>query len=184
MIDDLPLDYGRSFVCGTTPANSARFYVESRTILLDGDRRHEFLQCGSCKSEDTFAEKELFNEDNYDFLPILGDDGQWLILRRKNRVTSEYRQTMKPGWGPMIRRLVRGRKVTVLETWEQIRDATAIGTPIVLRTEIAHSGTGFRAIIEAPVKAMNISIDRQKYQVDTGPACLTSADATNRKSIA
>ena len=92
VIGDLPvLDYGRSFLCGTAKFNQVRFWVESRTVLIDGDHRHEFLQCGSCKSENTFSAKDLFSPDNYDFLPILADDGNWLIFRRKNRVTAEYR---------------------------------------------------------------------------------------------
>lgn len=44
--------------------------------------------------------------------------------------------------------------------------------PLVFRTQIAHGGTGLRAVIEAPVKTMNIDVDGQKYQVDTGTLCL------------
>ncbi len=184
LIDDLPLKYGSSFVvCGTSPINSVRLYVESRTILFDGDQRIEFLQCGSCKSENTFAEKELFTEDNYDFLPILSDNGTWLIFRRRNRVTSGYRQTSKNVWGPMNLKLCRPRNALVLESWAQIARCSSAGTPIILRTEMAHSGTGLRAIIEAPVKTMNIYPDKQKYQVDTGPICLPDLSRRNNPEI-
>src|SRR5919106_5294209 len=61
LIDGLAvLDYGRSFVCGTASFNNVRFWVESRTVLIDGEKRYEFLQFGSCKSENTFGEKDLF----------------------------------------------------------------------------------------------------------------------------
>jgi len=31
----------------------------------------DYYQCASCKSENTFAERDLFQKDNYDFLPVL-----------------------------------------------------------------------------------------------------------------
>ena len=59
--------------------------------------------------------------------------------------------------------------VTALETWEAVRDATAAAIPIVSQTEIANPPTRLRAIIECPVKTMNISHEKKMYQVDTGP---------------
>lgn len=172
-IDGVPvLDYGRSFVCGTAAFNNVRFWVESRTLLFDGDQRHEFWQFGSCKSENTFGEKDLFYADNYDFLPILGDDGHWLIFRRKNRLTAEYRMIKKEVWGPAAFKLKYGRSVRVLDSFESIRDATAAGVPLVSRTELADETTGLKAIIEAPVKTINIQPDRKQYQIDTGPVGL------------
>ena len=37
------LDYGRSFICNTASFNAVRFWVESRTVLVDGEQRIEFL---------------------------------------------------------------------------------------------------------------------------------------------
>ena len=77
------LDYGRSFICITASFNAVRFWIESRTVLHD-DRdggQVTFLQCGSCKSENTFAESDLFMSPNYDFMPIFGGD-RLLIFRR------------------------------------------------------------------------------------------------------
>ena len=172
-INGLPvLDYGRSFVCGTARFNSVRFWVESRTVLFDGDQRHEFLQFGSCKSENTFGEKDLFHADNYDFLPILADDGNWLVFRRKSQITSDYRMIKKEIWGPASSKLKFGQKVQTLESFDAIQQATAAGVPLVSRTELEDKGTGLRAIIEAPVKTINIQPDHGRYQVDTGPVGL------------
>jgi hypothetical protein len=60
-----PLDYGRSFICHLADFNSVRFWVESRTRVFE-KKTVDFYQCASCKSEDTFASKNLFYEDNYD----------------------------------------------------------------------------------------------------------------------
>ena len=164
------LDYGRSFICNAASFNNVRFWVESRTILIDGDARFEFYQCGSCKSENTFAEKDLFAVNNYDFLPILGD-GHWLVFRRTAHLNANYRQVKKVEeiWGPANLKLREAKKLTTLSTFEQIRDSTAAAVPIVSRTDIASEQTGLKAIIECPVKTMNISIDNSLYQVDTGP---------------
>jgi hypothetical protein len=166
------LDYGQSFILGTASFNNVRFQVESRTTISDDATgvSTTYYQCASCKSEDTFAEKNLFYPDNYDFLPILGD-GEWLIFRRPARISETYRRVQKVEdvWGPPDFKLREAAQVTALETWEQIRDATAQGLPIVTQTEIANAETGLRAVIECPTKTMNISLDRRMYQVDTGP---------------
>jgi len=147
-------------------------WIESRTTIIDSQAgtRTEYYQCGSCKSENTFAEQDLFKEDNYDFLPIFGD-GQVLIFRRHASATPSYRQIKKEEdvWGPTNLKLREPKDITELDTWEKIRDASAAGLPIVTQTELSNSDTGLHAIIECPVKTMNVSLDEQKYQTDTGP---------------
>src|SRR5262245_44004881 len=90
------LDYGQSFVCHPGPGNAVRFWIESRTTLFDDKAgvAAEFYQCGSCKSENTFAERDLLKKDNYDFMPIEGD-GYLLIFRRPAGLSSNYRQLVK-----------------------------------------------------------------------------------------
>jgi len=166
------LDYGLSFICNTAPMNSVRFWVESRTIITDekAGQSAVYYQCGACKSENTFAPKDLFQQDNYDFTPILGGD-DWLIFRRKAWLNENYRSVVKVEkvWGKPILKLREAREVTELTTWEQIRDATAAAIPIVTQTELVGEETGLRAMIECPTKTMNVSLDKKLYQVDTGP---------------
>lgn len=174
------LDYGRSFICGTASFNAVRFWVESRTTISDaasGDSV-DYYQCGSCKSENTFAERDLFHADNYDFLPILGQ-GEWLIFRRPARISEDYKriQKVEEVWGPPDLKL-KFAPARELSTWEAIRDATAAGLPLVTRTELENTETGLKAIIECPTKTMNVSLDNRQYQVDTGPVAFP--DLTQR----
>lgn len=164
------LDYGLSFICNKASFNAVRFWVESRTTLTDEEAgtSHVFYQCGSCKSEHTFAEQNLFIEDNYDFLPILGGR-DWLVFRRPCRISESYRQVKAEVWGEPVLKLRPGKGVTALGSFEEIRDATAEGRPIVAQTEIRHEETKLTAVIEYPVKTMNVSLDDSVYQVDTGP---------------
>ena len=167
-----PLDYGLSFLCNPATMNAVRFWIESRTTVMDEQAGTStvFYQCASCKSEHTFAQEDLFQEDNYDFMPIFGGE-DLLIFRRHARITDRYRQVTKAEkvWGKPILKLREAKQVTHLDTWELIRDKTAAGVPIVSQTEIVNAETGLRAIIECPVKTMNISLDKSLYQVDTGP---------------
>ena len=170
-----PLDYGRSFLLGKSPENEVRFWVESRTRIIDerDGRTEDYIQCASCKSEDTFAAQELFYEDNYDFLPIFGPQFG-LIFRRKAWLNRDYRDCCKTEdmWGGQDYHLVECRSCEELGTAEEVLEATRQWRPIVAQTEIENAETGHRAVIEYPVKTMNTRREDNTYQIDTGPVAL------------
>ncbi len=169
------LDYGTSFLAGVASFNAVRFWVESRLRVIDdaGGAWTEYLQCASCKSEDTFAERELFYADNYDFLPIFGPD--WgVIFRRHAYLNADYR-SVKPArelWGGQRRHLRERADARVLTTREEMLAATAQWEPLVARTELRDGASGLRAILEYPVKTMNVQPETGQYQIDTGPVVL------------
>lgn len=178
-----PLDYGRSFLIGMAAFNEVRFWVESRTQVIDErtGRTEEYYQTGSCKSEDTFAERELFMEDNYDFLPIFGPE-YGVIFRRKAKLNPSYKSvvTTESLWGGQTYRLVEATRYEELTDLSSILEATRAFHPIVSQTEIWNEETGLRAIIECPVKTMNTRREPMIYQVDTGPVAFP--DLSNRKT--
>lgn len=170
-----PLDYGRSFLSGKAEWNRVRFWVESRTRIIDErtGRSEDYLQCASCKSEDTFAKADLFLKDNYDFLPVFGPEFG-VIFRRRAIAHPGYRD-VRPStkmWDGQTLRLHAARKVRLLDTTAAIRRATHDGLPLVAQTEIRNAESGVRVILEFPVKTMNIHDSKDLYQVDTGPVAL------------
>ncbi|MCX5658935.1 MAG: hypothetical protein NTW19_04345 [Planctomycetota bacterium] len=181
------LDYGQSFLMGKWTENRVRFWVESRTRIIDErtGRTEDYIQCASCKSEDTFATKDLFYADNYDFLPIFGPE-LGVIFRRKAYIHPRYRdvQPVSEMWGGQdyrLRVVPEGKgpgAARLLKTTAEIRRATHEGWPLVGQTEYADAATGLRAILEHPIKTMNIHDERDLYQVDTGP--LAFADLSTR----
>lgn len=179
------LDYGRSFLQGNWPNNRVRFWVESRTRIIDErtGRTEDYIQCASCKSEDTFATKDLFYADNYDFLPIFGPE-LGVVFRRKAYINPNYRsvQPVAEMWAGQTYRLQvvppGPGGARLLTTTAQIRRATDEAWPLVAQTEYANPSTGLRAILEYPIKTMNIHDARDLYQVDTGP--LAFADLASR----
>ena len=166
------IDYTRSFVHGTKPYNRVRFVVESRTRLIDEDagRNEDYVACASCKSEETYAEQDLFYEDNYDFLPVFGPE-QMVIFRSKAYMDDRYR-TVCPADEPFGRpryRLQEAPDARRLTSDQAVREATHAGSLLVAQTEWLNRDVGARAIIEYPVKTMNIHDENDWYQVDTGP---------------
>ncbi len=182
----IPLDYGRSFVLGKSPDNEVRFWVESRTRIIDTRTgcAEDYIQAASCKSEHTFAAQDLFIADNYDFLPVFGPE--WgLIFRRKAVAHDGYRSCLRAQdmWGGQICRLVEAPAARALTTAAQIRAATYGFEPIVGQTEIESAATGLRAILEYPVKTLNTHRARDLYQVDTGPVVLPDLTAGTARHV-
>jgi len=178
------VDYGRSFLSGVAEFNRVRFWIESRTRIVDERTggHEDYFQCGACKSEDTFARQNLFLPDNYDFTPIFGPR-HGVIFRRKATATANYREVRPAGgmWGGQ-KFTLREARTTELRTVAEIRRATHAGLPIIARTEIANADSGLRAILEFPVKTMNIHDPKNLYQVDTGPVAFP--DLTRRRDNA
>ncbi|MDE0298719.1 MAG: hypothetical protein OXN17_08815 [Candidatus Poribacteria bacterium] len=167
-----PLDYSKTYLLGTNPENEVRFWVESRTRVIDerSGKTEDFLQCASCKSEDTFAKRNLFLEDNYDFLPIFGPE-YGLIFRRKAWRNPNYKSCLKTSemFGGPTRHLQEHARYKNLNTAEDIIRFTHEFYPVVAQTEIRHDDSELRAIIEYPVKTLNIRKSDVAYQIDTGP---------------
>lgn len=170
-----PMDYSRSFVMGKWPGNEVRFWIESRTRLIDEIKgvTEDYIQCGSCKSEDTFAEQKLFYKDNYDFLPIFGPEFG-LIFRRKAWLNPDYRTIHKSEdmWGGQIYYQAECHSAVELTSPEEMLQSTYEWFPLVAQTAIRNSTTGLSAIIEYPVKTMNTRSKGNEYQIDTGPVAL------------
>ena len=166
------IDYSLSFVCTVGNGNAPRFWVESRCRLIDDTDGTftDYYQCGSCKSEHTFAEKNLLQSPNYDFLPVFGKDYTAIFRRHAYRNDNYVQyQEMKDTWGGVLFEIQEANPVQILDNNEEILLATRKCLPIVSQTEIWDANTQMRAIIECPVKTMNIDEKRCIYQVDTGP---------------
>ena len=181
-----PLDYGRSFLLAKGKGNEVRFWIESRTRIVDesAGTHVDFYQTASCKSENTFGEKDLFLPDNYDFLPIFSAD-YGIIFRRKVYLNERYRQTLPYAdmFGGYDLRLVEGSSVQELASNAEIRAETYRFAPIVSQTELWNDDTGLRALIECPVKTMNTMREDDVYQVDTGPLAFPDLSVRHERLV-
>ena len=181
------LDYAYTFITGGGPDNAIRFWVESKTTLFDDKRgtAQTFYQCASCKSEDTFGRglarsgRLLFQDPNYDFCPVYSTPpvpisssdpadltgGDLIIYRRRlddiagYRQVLAYEQAIKLAFGVPTLRPYQAKEVyeVGLEDFDSIAEATRNCVPMVQRTELRGSD-GLRAVIECPIKTMNIAM--------------------------
>ena len=166
-------DYSRSFVTfvGHERSNNARLQVESVTKLTDTEAGTSTDYCffASCKSEDTFAKKNLFYEDNYDFCGIFSAD-EYAIFRTCSTHTEEFRE--QGAWRGRFEdvhwHIVRSEGTELTEAVQIVR-ASLENVPLVGKVEIASADGALGAEIEFPIKTMNANDLKDIYQVDTGP---------------
>ncbi len=177
------IDFGRSFVLGSgsarsgqTEHNDPRFWVESALRIFDGRRGDPivYYQCGSCKAEETFADRDLFKPDNYDFLPAFGEDQ--IVVFRRGAFAGQFpyrtvTSTEGHPWGRLSYH-VAAVESTPLATFEAVAQATRQCIPIVGKTMVTDRNSGIRAEMEYPIKTMNIRYRPDRYQIDTGPLLL------------
>lgn len=166
-------DCARSFVTFVTPGrtNNARLQVESVCTLTDGNTgvTREYLFFASCKSERTYAEKNLFIEDNYDFCGMFSDE-EYALFRTHSAHTEAFReQGLWQGRFEKVHQHVVRVEGRELEGNAEIVQATLRNIPLVGQVEIASADRKLRATLEFPIKTMNANDIQNLYQVDTGP---------------
>ena len=154
-------------------ANLARLQVESRCLLLDakGQTVEEFFQFASCKAEHTYAQENLFQDPNYDFSGVFSRDHYVLFRAHAPQDPKLYaeRGTVRNRFEDVLFQIREARDVKVLRTDSEKVQATLQGLPLIGRTEIRDERSGRRAVLEYPIKTMNVTDRKQIYQVDTGP---------------
>ncbi len=180
-------DYGRSFVTFVTEGrgNNARLQVESvcRLTDLSSGVTQEYLFFASCKSEHTFAERDLFHEDNYDFCGIFSED-EYAIFRTHSTHTERFRE--EGLWRDRFKEVVRHVLLVegdVLADSADVVAASLRNVPLVGQVEIASEYETLQALIELPIKTMNANDIRNVFQVDTGPVAFPDFGLDVRRHI-
>ncbi len=71
----------------------------------------------------------------------------------------------------------------MLETNGQIMDRTLANRSLMGRTEIRAAASGIRALMEYPLKTMNVLRKPMRYQVDTGPLIVPDFGSTEAMQV-
>jgi hypothetical protein len=181
------LDYGRCFVTFVTNGrgNNARLQVESRCRLTEtaSGAWEDYLFFASCKSEDTFAARNLFYEENYDFCGIFSDD-EYVLYRTRATHTDGFRE--EGLWKDRFEDVNRHLPVahaTPLKGPSDVVSASLAGIPLVGQVDIASGDGSLKASLEFPIKTMNANDIRNVYQVDTGPVAFPDFGAEAGRHI-
>jgi len=179
-------EFSRSFVTFVTPGrgNNARIQVECTCRLSDpGGATTRFILVASCKSENTYAPDDLFMQPNYDFCCIFSDR-DYQIIRTFPIAGLGGKET-----GVSAERFDEIRIHLVAVEREACADnaaivaATLANRPLVGRTELSDEHTGRRAVLEYPIKTMNVNDLQAIFQVDTGPVLYPDLNVTAQPAI-
>ena len=174
--------------------DAVRVAIESRIIVYDdaAGTATEYYLGASCKSEDTYGVNKDYSEEgfkpgantllqdpNYDFTWIIG--GRSAVIFRRALNAEGYRDVRADAteaWGESRLQLWPAAGVYAIPTdkFEPAARATEAGDALVGQTEIANPTMALRALIEYPVKTMNVSREGfftkdsgGVWQIDTGP---------------
>ena len=148
--------------------NSARIQLNARCEWVNErtGEEDEFFLITPCRTEWMYRSDQLWQTPNNEYCGIWSrsefvaghvEEGYSAASAIKDRYT-DFRLT--------IRNFPRTQQ---LEDDEQIIQATLKDLPLVGRTEVWDEGRQLRAMIEYPIKTMNVLPEHKRFQVDTGP---------------
>lgn len=180
-------DFGRSFITFVTKGrgNTARIQVEARCEVTDtetGKTEHYYL-VASCKGEDTYGAGRLFLVPSYDFCMIYSTT-EFTIIRthanaeRDNKTVGAIKDRFEEA-----KFHIEMVEAELLPDSKAAVNATLANRVLNGRTEIADPAGRYRALIEFPVKTMNVNAVQGSYQVDTGPILLPDFQSTRPRMI-
>ena len=163
--------------------NTVRILLDSRCWITgaSGDTR-EYNMLSPCRTEWMYRTDVLWQQPNHEFAGIYSDS-EWMAGHIRGGDPNEF------GGDWRVARNIEDRfrdlstdtrhhsKVEVLESDEQVVEATLSSRPIVARTEVWSADEKTRAVVEYPIKTMNVQLERKLFQVDTGPCIYPDLDA-------
>jgi hypothetical protein len=191
------IDFARSYMTwfGENEGSMSRIQLEAACTIIDesSGTSDTYYLIAPCRAEHTHSDEKLIVMPNYDFRGIFGEK-EHIIIRTHWVTEPDYLDDPEldstggrtfnqaannlDRWGDVRLDIQRFADSTALETNEQIVDATLANKSFVGRTEIRDDSSGTRAVMEYPIKTMNVLKKPMRYQVDTGPIIVPDFGST------
>ena len=181
------IDFANSYMTwfGAAGGSISRIDIEAACTLVDGTGGEDsFYLIAPCRAEHTHSDGQLIVMPNYDFRGIFGAS-EYRIIR--THWVSEPDYLGDPGlettggrvldesglhggkWDEVRLDVPRLDRFIELEDNQSVVDATLENRALVSRTELEDEASGVRAVLEYPVKTMNVLRSPVRFQIDTGP---------------
>ena len=196
------IDFANSYMTwfGADGGSISRIDVEAAcTLVDDAGREDDFYLIVPCRAEHTHSDDQLIVMPNYDFRGIFGRS-EYRILRKHwvsdpdylgdtgldttgGRVLDEAGRHVDR-WDKVRLDIGRFDSFTELADRQSVVAATLENRPFVSSTELIDEASGVRAVLEYPVKTMNVLESPVRYQVDTGPIIVPDFASTAALAIA
>lgn len=180
------IDFANSYMTWfpRNEGNIARIQLDAACTLLDEQTgaSETFYLIAPCRAERMYLDTPLFQLPNYEFCGIWSAH-DYLIIRTAWASAQDNRQygLHSDRWDVRLdrRHLAAARH---LPHDAAIVEATLANLPLVARTTLP-SVQGKRAILEYPIKTMNLMKAAPRFQVDTGPLILPDFAKTVERPI-
>jgi hypothetical protein len=161
--------------------NIARIQLDAACTLIDEKtgKTEQFYLIAPCRAERMYVETPLFQMPNYEFCGIWSAQ-EFLIIRTAWVSARDNRQygIGNERWSEVRLDLRTFAHTEVLPDDAAIVKATLDNLSLNARTELHHAESGQRALLEYPIKTMNVMQGPPCFQVDTGPLILPDFRAT------
>jgi len=171
-------DFPNSYLTFTVPdgSNTARIQLDARCTVTDSEAgaSEEFFLITPCKSEHMYVDTTLFQNPNFDFCGVWSHT-HFILLRtfashQSGRPIKERESgPHAPRFGEVKIDLNMLQQTKQLHTGKEIVKATLDNQALVARTYLQCGKGGRTALLEYPVKTMNVAVGSVQFQVDTGP---------------
>lgn len=190
------LDYSRSFMTffasSRQGSNIARIQLDAICTVDSwgvGGGPETFHLIAPCRSEAMYQDGQLFQIPNYEFCGIFTHDRVSLV---RTHWTSDREQTDIHAITDRFDRVALDYTELPAERLDSVTDivdATLANRLLVARTRIKDEATGATALLEYPIKTMNVTRNPDRFQVDTGPIIVplfesTASDPMERFAVA
>ena len=196
------IDFANSYMTwfGAAGGSISRIDIEAACTLVDDTGSEDaFYLIAPCRAEHTHSDGQLIVMPNYDFRGVFGRS-EYRIIR--THWVSDPGYLGDPGldttggrvldeaglhggkWDEVRLDIPRFDSFTELEDQQAVVDATLENRPLVSITELADGATGARAVLEYPVKTMNVLRSPVRFQIDTGPIIVPDFASTAELAVA
>ena len=196
------IDFSNSYhtFFGAGGGNNSRHLIEAACTVYDetSDWSETYYLVAWCRGERMYLDADLFQMPNYEFGGIWSA-GEHVLIRRHWASDPDYHAdgrldgTSSPRLTQFGKNRDRFKDVHLdicrfpetrkLSDYAEIAERTLANVPLVARTELRHEGGGLRAVLEYPLKTMNVLVDPPRFQVDTGPLIVPDFGSTAERAI-
>jgi hypothetical protein len=178
------IDFANSYIGPYAEEQNAgaRIQIEAACTLID-EKSGTSDTCyliAPCRGENMYEESGLFKMPSYDWRAIFSENEHLIV--RKGWTSGSNRNTLSSDSNnPLDVRTIADTQS--LRSYAEIVERTLANVPIVARTEVQDTTRGLRAVLEYPVKTMNIVKEPLRFQVDTGPLILPDFESDADRAV-
>ncbi len=166
--------------------NSARIQLDARCKIINEEdgASEEFFLITPCRTEWMYRSDTLFQFPSGEYCAIWSES-EFLNVGygiTDNKV--KHTAFLIQDWFTDFNLSIRTHPVIqTLVNSEQIIQSTQANEALIGRTTIWNEVTSVRAIIEYPIKTMNINREHELFQVDSGPLPFPDLTCSSERSI-